>query len=125
VSPTGCPGCACVGNAPAHALVAALARDDLDRALDLGLLDTTGCPTCSAACTATLVGYRDERRAALAARERFRARQARLARRAAEKAARMPSSATERSIAAARPALPAAAADVLARALARAKAPRP
>lgn len=111
-----CAGCGCVIDAPAHALVAALAGDDLDAALDLGLLDSAGCPSCSADCTAALIGVRDERRVALAARERFRLREARLLRRAEEKAA-----ARAAPKVAGRPALPTAAADALARAMARAK----
>jgi hypothetical protein len=107
-------------DAPAHALVAALARDDLDAALDMGLLDSAGCPSCSAGCTRALLAARDERRGALAARERFLARQARLARRAAEKVAARaaPSSVPGK------PALPAGAADALARAMARARGSR-
>ncbi len=112
-----CAGCGCVIDAPAHALVAALAGDDLDAALDLGLLDSAGCPSCSADCTAALLAVRDERRVALAARERFRLREARLLRRAEDKAAARV--APEKV--AGRPALPASAADALARAMARAK----
>lgn len=100
-----------------HAVAAALARDDLDRALDSGLLEVVPCPTCDAACVALVASARTERVGALAARERFRARQARLARRAQERAA----SRAAPVAAADRPQLPAAAADVLARALARAK----
>lgn len=117
----GCPVCGCVLDAPAHALIAALARDDLDGALALGLLATGGCTACSEACTHALLAVRDERRAAFAARDRFRARQARLARRAAEKAAARAAVAPQPG----RPALPPAAADALARAMARAKGPRP
>lgn len=100
-----------------HAIRTALAVDDLDGAMALGLLDAVPCDGCNAPCTAFLLAARDERRAALAARERFRARERRLARRAAEKAAsRMPLAAPSGA-----PALPKGAADVLARALARAK----
>lgn len=119
MTPAHCPGCHCVIDAPAHVLVAALVDDDILRALDLGLLDSHGCPSCSATCTSRLLAARDDRRAALAARERYRARQARLARRAAEKAAARAPQATP-----GRPPLPAAAADALARAMARAKGGR-
>lgn len=114
---TGCAACGCQVASPAHAIRAALAKDDLDGAIALGLLDAAPCDGCDEACTATLLVARDERRAALAARERFRARQQRLARRAAEKAA----SRTPVPAPSGLPALPKAAADVLARALARAK----
>lgn len=121
MSGAGCPGCGCVLDAPAHALVAALARDDLDGALDLGLLDTAGCPACSDACRTPLLAARDERRSALAARARYDARRARLVRRAAEKAAARAAP----PAAPGRPALPAAAADALARAMAKVRGARP
>lgn len=120
MSTSGCPGCACAADSASHVLVAALLDDDLDRALDLGLLDAAPCPTCSAACAAQLVATRDERRAALAARARYRARGARLARRAAEKRPTTEPAPSTQS----RPPLPGAAADALARAMARAKAAR-
>ena len=102
---------------------AALRADDLDAALGLGLLDAQPCPTCADACTARLVAARDERRFALAARDRFLARAARLARRKTEReAARTPPPSPAAMKAAA---LPPAAADVLARALAKAAARKP
>jgi hypothetical protein len=124
---TPCPVCPCSSDAPAHTIAGALATDDLDRALALGLLEASACPNCSQACREGLELARDERLAALAARERYRARQARLARRAAERAARRgggiaaadgPDAAE--APAAAAGALPPAAAAALARALARA-----
>ena len=115
-----CPFCACTQPHPAHALLAALREDDLDAALDHGLLDAQPCPGCDAACNAQLIEARDARRIALAARERFRARGERLARRKAEReAARAPVPSPSPVKA---PALPATAADVLARALAKAAA---
>ena len=114
-----CPHCACasVDGGDAHALLALLALDDLDAALAQGLLDAHACPACDAACNARLLAAREQRRIALAARDRYRARGARLARRKAEReAARAPAA----SPVAKAPALPPSAADVLARALAKA-----
>jgi len=118
-----CPACACAQPHPAHALLAALREDDLDAALALGLLDAQSCPACAPECGRSLAAARDARRFALAARERHRARAARLARlqaerQAARRAVQAPASPQA-------PALPAAAADALARALAKAKARRP
>lgn len=124
-----CPVCGCSSAAGAaiHPIVAALIDDDLDRAIECGLLVTSGCTDCSAACSAVLLAARDVRLGALAARERYRQRDARLQRRAAERAARRapapgPAIAADpsESAQAARPALPSAAAAALARAKARA-----
>lgn len=118
-----CTVCACSDprGTPSHAVADALARDDLDQAMETGLLAATPCPGCSAACTRRLMAARDARLAALAARERFRAREARLRRRAQERAAgRAPGAAAPAS--GATPALPPAAASALARAKARAAA---
>ena len=81
--------CACIDPAGdgVHAIAVALADGDVDRALALGLLDVDACPGCSAACVAMVEAARDARRAALSARDRFRARNLRLERRAAERAA--------------------------------------
>src|SRR5690606_16876983 len=81
---TPCPACRCSADSPAHAIAVALAIDDLDRAMALGLLQAAACPHCSAACRGRVAQARDARLAALAARDRYRARQARLARREAE-----------------------------------------
>jgi hypothetical protein len=98
-------------------LVAALEDDDFDRALELGLLDASlACGGCSEACRAALVDARLQREAALAARERFRARNARLERRQRERAERRTPVAASNGTAA----LPPAAAAALARAKARA-----
>lgn len=116
---THCASCPCMQPDPAHALLAALVADDLDAALESGLLEAQPCPGCDTACTARLLEARDARRFALAARERHRARDARLQRRKAEReAVRRPMAASE---AAQAPALPPAAADALARALAKAR----
>ena len=107
-------GCKAAG-AGAHAVANALAVDDLDHALDMGLLEVAPCPSCTPECRASLQQAADGRRAALAARERYRAREARLVRRAAERdARRRPPTPT---------ALPAAAAAALARAKAKAQTP--
>lgn len=111
-------GCAHPEGVPIHAIVAALAADDFDRALELGLLTSPPCVGCTAACTAFLAAARDQRRRALAARDRYRARTARLQRRAEELAARRaPVPATTTTA----PELPPTAALALARAKARAK----
>ncbi|MGQ4658983.1 hypothetical protein [Lysobacter sp. F6437] len=103
-------------------IAAALAVDDLDRAIEAGLLMCERCPGCEPACRASVVSARDARRGALAARERFRARDARLHRRAEERAARrtIATRPSEATVEAPRPALPPAAAAALARAKARA-----
>lgn len=99
-------------------IVQALARDDLDAALQAGLMDWCGQAQCPAAAGLTppqlkrLQDAREERLRAFAARERHRARNQRLARRERERA--------ERRAAAAAPRLPGAAALALARAKARA-----
>jgi hypothetical protein len=67
---TNCPLCHCDFDAPAHAVVEALAVDDLDRALSLGLLEADACPHCSQACRGRFAQARDARLAALAARLR-------------------------------------------------------
>ena len=116
-----CPSCGCGAQHPAHALHDALGEDDLDAALSLGLLDAQPCASCAPACNARLSEARDGRRFALAARERHRAHGVRLARIKAEReAARRPIPAPAAQQA--KPALPSAAADALARALAKAKA---
>ena len=102
-----------------HVIAAALAEDDLDRAIEAGLLTVAPCESCSGACNAQVIAARDTRLAALAARERHRIRAARLQRRAEERAAaRMAPVATTTTDS--KPALPSAAADALARAKTRA-----
>ena len=109
-----CPLCHCTEPHPAHAILAALRDDDLDVAIERGLLDAAPCPHCAETCSSRWMRARDDRLRALAARERFRARERRLARRAAEHDA-------ARATAARQPAaLPPAAAAALARAKAKA-----
>lgn len=119
-----CPGCGCddAGATVAHVIVAALRAGDLDRAIAAGLLDGARCTGCGVACNDALLAARNERLAALAARDRHRARNDRLQRRAAELAAkRAPVRPIDTAAApTARPALPAAAAAALARAKAKA-----
>lgn len=122
--PATCPLCACTraDGAPAHALLALLATGDIDAALEGGLLASQPCPDCSPSCTSRLAEARDARIAALAARERYRARTARIVRRKAERdAARIPVAPAQVQVK--MPALPATAADALARALAKARTP--
>lgn len=119
---TPCPRCACASpnGSQAHAVLASLGMDDIDAALTHGLLDAVPCTTCNASCNALLAGAREVRQSALAARDRHRARALRLQRRKAERdAARLPKISPTHA-----PALPAAAANVLARALAKARKPR-
>lgn len=109
-----CPLCGCREAQRAHAILAALREDDLDFAIERGLLEAHACPGCGNACMSLLAKARDERLQALAARERHRARGLRLARRAAERDA-------ARARASKQPAaLPPAAAAALARARAKA-----
>ncbi|MCS3746330.1 MULTISPECIES: hypothetical protein [unclassified Xanthomonas] len=95
--------------------------DDLDRALQLGLMDYQPEPHLDAAdapMVATLRAAQQRLHAAWAARERYRARAARLQRRAAERdARRAPAPAPSQPTAAALPPLAAA---ILARAKAKA-----
>ena len=120
MNPTGCPVCGCTAASDAHAVAARLAADDLDAAIDAGLLDVPACSRCAPECNKGLTAARQQRLDALAARERFRARGARLARRAAARdAARAARADTAEPSAS--PALPSGAAAVLQRALARAK----
>ena len=106
------------------ALARALADDDIDAAVSLGLLDWDGDPAAPRAAgldeadIARAMQVRGERIAALAARERHRARAARLERLQAERRQRQVQSVAGN--AAGKPALTGAAAAALARALARA-----
>ncbi len=124
MSATPCAACA---DGALRAMADALAVDDLDRAMTLGLLnarpedDARGCDACIA-CAHIVIAARDERLRALAARERYRARQDRLAERARARARKREAAAPRTSITA--PSLPAAAAAALARAKARVAAKR-
>ena len=119
-----CPACV---DATLRAIADALEIGDLDRAMTLGLLDARPediagrCDACIA-CAHIVIAARDERLRALAARARHRARQERLAERAAARARKREAAAPRTSIAA--PSLPAAAAAALARAKARVAAKR-
>jgi hypothetical protein len=113
-------GCTEALGATVHAIASALAEDDLDRAIQLGLLEATPCAGCRDACRARVAAARDTRLHALSARERFRACQARLQRRAEERAAARTVSVPVASTPDTAPALPSAAAAALARAKARA-----
>lgn len=117
-----CPNCGCTEarGASVHAIAAALAEDDLDRAIQLGLLETSPCEACDAGCRARVAAALDARRRALAARDRYRARQARLQRRVEERAAARTAAAPAAAAREATAPLPSAAAAALARAKARA-----
>ncbi|MEO6227274.1 MAG: hypothetical protein ABIO61_05390 [Thermomonas sp.] len=118
-----CPLCACTSadGSQAHALLSLLITDDIDAAMEAGLLTATTCPDCSPSCMLRLLEACNARIAALAARERYRARTARLVRRKDERdAARIAASLAQVKA----PALPTSAADALARALAKARTPR-
>nr|WP_295382566.1 hypothetical protein [Pseudoxanthomonas sp.] len=97
-----------------------LARDDRDAAIEAGLMDLVPCPpgcACAGRWTPILDAQR-QLRFAWEARDRHRARQVRLARRAAERDARRAPVASAQPTA--RPPLPPSAAAILARAKARA-----
>lgn len=118
MKPEACPHC----DDPALAdLAEAVAADDIDRAIGLGLLDFVppidACARCASRFEAIPVA-RDARLCALAARDRHRTREARLAERA-EARARRRAAATPTPTAAVT-ALPPAAAAALARARAKA-----
>ena len=116
-----CPRCTCDARDDdgVHVLQRALLHGDLDAAMQAGLLDVRHCPGCSSACNGALAQAREARRFALAARDRHRARAARLQRRKAERdAARRPPAGMDSKQAGD---LPPAAADALARALAKAR----
>ena len=118
-----CPACGCEAatGASAHAVQEALRGDDLDAAITLGLLDSVvACLHCSTACRDALQAARETRLRALAARQRFRARDARLARKQRERAERRRPVARGPVAGEAAPALPPAAAAALARAKAKA-----
>ena len=119
---TTCPYCANERDRAA-ALLAAIASDDLDTAIELGLLQFelrpgAPCADCGPG-IARLLAARDERRSALASRERHRRRDARLAQRAEANAARRKAGAAAAADMP-KPGLPDAAAAALARAKARA-----
>jgi hypothetical protein len=120
---TSCPACDCTAHVAAHAVVAALLVDDVDRAIENGLLEGATCQACDPACQARVTEARHAREFALAARERYRDRQIRLARRAAERDAQRRGTADSAAGPGAPADLPKSASDALARALARATKP--
>ncbi|WP_426281992.1 hypothetical protein [Lysobacter soli] len=110
-------GCDDPRGAAAHAVNAALRVDDVDGAIEAGLLDReVECTLCSDQCRARLHEARAARLAALAARERYRARAARLERRARERAEKRVSPPVTAVVTPTPSALPSAAAAALARA---------
>jgi len=110
-------GCDDPRGAAAHVVNAALRVDDVDRAIEAGLLDReVECTHCSDQCRARLHEARAARVAALAARERYRARVARLERRARERAEKRASPPVTAVVTPTPSALPSAAAAALARA---------
>ena len=93
---------------------------DLDAAIETGLMEFQPC-ACAGDATAAVMQAQQRLRKAWAARERYRQRQARLARRAAEREARrVKVSDVADNVPTARPALPTSAAAILARAKAKA-----
>jgi hypothetical protein len=114
-----CPQCE-----QARHLLALIAVDDLDAAIEAGLMAYVPCARCEAAdrdALDPLVRTQARLRDAWDARERYRQRNARLARRAAEREARRPPAPRADALTPPRPAaLPSAAADILARAKAKA-----
>lgn len=92
-----------------------LANDDIDAAIEAGLMRFAPCPACDPIIIARVVAEQQRLTTAWAARDRYLARKARLARRAEERDARRAAPLPER-----KSALPAAAAAVLARAKAKA-----
>jgi hypothetical protein len=108
------------GSIATHAVIAALVGDDLDRAIESGLLADVHCDACAPACQAVLRAARAQRLNALAARERHRAREARLQARAQQRAARRDTIQATALPEKTRPPLPSAAAAALSRAKARA-----
>lgn len=114
--PDAAPSPAAAGPDAGH-LAALILADDLDAALQAGLMEFVGEPALAPATRDLILATQRRLREAWEARERYRAREARLARRrAARDARRSPAAAAVPG----KPALPAAAAAALARAKARA-----
>jgi hypothetical protein len=119
---TPCPACNDRHSPQAARLAALLRDDDVDAAIEAGLMAFTACPECArrddrADANARIAAAQQRLRNAWDARDRHRARMARLRRRADERAARRAGPAQTD---AGKPALPPAAAAALARARARA-----
>ncbi|CAN7174975.1 hypothetical protein LJR168_002709 [Pseudoxanthomonas sp. LjRoot168] len=114
------PAIACPSCDHARILRAHLTADDVDAAIEGGLMAFQPCDCAGDAVTAVLQAQQ-RLRTAWAARARYRQRQARLACRAAEREARrLKVSDVASDIKVARPALPSGAAAILARAKAKA-----
>lgn len=96
-------------------LLQLLQEDDVDAAIEAGLMHYVPCPACDLALAAELSGTQQKLSRAWAARDRYLARNARLARRVAEREAKRAPVFAER-----KSPLPPAAAAILARAKARA-----
>ena len=96
-------------------LLRLLQNDDVDAAIEAGLMHFVPCPACDPAQAALLTEARQRLSKAWTARDRYLARNARLARRAAERDAKRAITAPEK-----KSALPPAAAAILARAKAKA-----
>lgn len=92
-----------------------LAADDIDAAIEAGLMGFAPCPACDPLLVARVAAEQNRLVTAWAARDRYLARKARLARFAEEREARRALPLPER-----KSALPAAAAAILARAKAKA-----
>ncbi len=97
-------------------LLRQLRDDDMDAAVETGLMHYVPCPACNLALAAQLTEAQQQLSKAWAARERYRMRNERLSRRAAEREAkRAPAVPAEK-----KSSLPPAAAAILARAKAKA-----
>ena len=115
MSQTPCPCCD-----QAHALRGLLAADDLDAAIDAGLMAFQPCP-CAGDDAGLVMQAQERLRTAWNARQRYRQRQARLGKRAAERDARRLKAPDPEVVAVdTRPPLPTGAAAILARAKAKA-----
>lgn len=97
-------------------LLRQLRDDDVDAAIEAGLMQYVPCPTCDPVLAAQLIEAQQRLSKAWAARDRYRARNERLARRAAERDAKRALAAPAER----KSTLPPAAAAALARAQARA-----
>ncbi len=93
-----------------------LRNDDVDAAIEAGLMHYVPCPACDPALAVELIGTQRKLSTAWAARDRYLLRNARLARRAAEREAKRATAVPEEK----KSALPPAAAAILARAQAKA-----
>jgi Na+-translocating ferredoxin:NAD+ oxidoreductase RnfC subunit len=107
------------GSVATHLVITALLDDDFDRAIESGVLTQMRCDHCTPDCRAMLLTARMQRAKALAARERYRARTARMQLRAHERTTRRGTTPATTQLET-KQTLPAAAAAALARAKAKA-----